>query len=432
MPQENLDLQQTLKRALDYSPEIKKAQSQLTQAEDTYDKAKAAIYPTITATSTALGRQNAIGTTSAATGTANVTTTTVSSNGQGNFSNIYNAAVSLTQPIYAGGAIDAGKGLYSTDQTISRHSLFSTRQTQVSNTVATFYTLAQAQQLADAATQNRDLLKEYLKVTTYYENIGRSRKMDKLQADANYSLSLVDFEQHQNLLKMAQNNLKKLLGEDTTQMAIKANFIPQAVKYDLPSKESAYLKAQQKNPGLKVSQLDVDLVQFTRDLDLAIDRPSLSLVASAGYQSTDPSMWFTPNALYYSGGLSLAIPIFSGFSSFDKRNIYKEQKYQAERDLQTTEDTLKNQIEDGLSNAQSTRDQYELMQTSVRQARQALDMAVKGYKTGVASSTDVTNLQSTKYNAEKLFVTSIYTYLTAILNLELLMGNDLESRYIHY
>lgn len=431
-----LSLQEALKKGFDYSNELKKAESGIKQAHADLDKTRGMIFPTINGTASASTRTNSVtsgggasglgGGGSAAGGTGGTSTATSSSGGFGSGEN-YNVGLSLTQPILSGGAFSAGLSLYKTKYEQARQNFFSVKQDTAANIIAAYYTLAQNQQQLEAAVQNHEVLKSYRDITARYEKIGRSRKMDRLQAEANKALALSDVVQFQSTLDQAQANIRKFFGEASG--SFKVDFKPVINPVDNLTVDQAYDAALKNNPTIRVSELQAEQIDYNREVDLATDSTTLNLVGTAGYSAPDRPELFQSNSQYYSLGLNLVIPLFSGLTSYSKKRSYGEQSYQALRDVQIAKDGLRNQIETALDTLKSSRAQLQISQEAVRTAQTALDLGNKAYQNGTASSADVLNLQSTRYNSEKQFITNEFNYLNALLNLRKQMGIDLEKNY---
>jgi len=415
-----LSISDAIKKGLEYSPDVKKAEGSLREASGNLDKARGALFPTINAVGSAINQQ-----TSSTAKTASITTTTSSYVGD-----TYSAGLTLSQPLYAGGAITAGLSLFKTNEDIARQALFIAKQTLLNSLLTAYYALVQAEMTLEAAQANRDILKSYVEITTHYARIGRSRKMDELQAQANYSLSLITVEQNQNTLNAAQANVNRYLGEPKSTI-VKSNYRVTISPIGNLTAQEALEAAVKANPTILTDKMNVSNVDNSRDVDLAADMPTLYFNATGGYQSPDvPDLWQS-SSQYYSAGLTLTVPIFSGLTSLSKRKIYSAQTYEQEKQLQSDKDNLRVQIENAILSIHSTQAQLDVAVRSVKEARAALDLANKGYREGTASSTDVITLQATRYTAEQGFITAQFAYLTALLTLRQQMGIDLEKAYAH-
>jgi len=416
----NLTIEGAIKKGLSYSPDIQKAEDNLKAATATLNKAKGAFFPTINAVGAATNKTN-----STTSPNSTVPSTVSSANGD-----TYQAGLTLSQPLYSGGALTGGLGLYKSQEDLARQALFLSKQTLLQSLLSAYYALVQSEMTLEAAQSNRDINKAFVDITNHYARIGRSRKMDELQSQANYSLSLVDTEQNQVLLYTNQANINRYLGDPRT-TPVKSSYRVTINPIGNLTLDQALETAGKNNPTILTDVLNVSIVDYNKQVDLSLDMPSLSLAATGGYQAPDvPDMWIS-SSQYYSVGLNLTVPLFSGLSSISKRSIYENQKYAAEKQLQSDKDNLRVLIETAMNNIKSTQIQLDLAVRSVKEARQALDLANKGYKEGTAAVTDVTANQTTRYNAEKIFITAQFAYLSALLTLRQQMGIDLEKAYAH-
>jgi len=416
----NLTMEGAIKKGLEYSPDVQKAQATLKSATANLEKAKAALFPTINAVASATNQTN-----STTTSTQNVAGTVTSAN-----SDTYTAGLTLSQPLYVGGAVTGGIGQFKTQEDLARQSLFTAKQTLLQSLLAAYYTLVQQEMSLEAAGSNRDINKAFVEITNHYTHIGRSREMDKLQAQANYSLALFDTENTASSLANAQADINRYMGEPKSN-PVKTSYRVTINPIGDLSLDQALDAAVKNNPTIITDKLNVALVDYNKDVDLATDMPNLFLNGKGGYQSPDvPNMW-NSSSQYYQIGLNLTIPLFSGLSSVSKRRSYEDQKYAAEKQLQSDKDSLRVKIEQAMNNIRSTQVQLEFAVKAVKEARGALDLANKGYKEGIAAVTDVTQNQTTRYNAEQKFITAQFSYLNALLTLRQNMGIDLEKAYAH-
>lgn len=411
-----LTLKEFIKRGITYSPDLQGAESKVRGAEDTTDKTIGALFPTLNAVASAVNRKNATALTGA--GGAN--------------GDLYQAGLQLSQPLYAGGALTSGLNHSKASEEIAKQTYYSAKQTVAQTIIQTFYNLSQAELLLARAQENLAGLKAYLDITNRYNKIGRSKDTDFLQASVNFSLAKIDVSNSENNLRIAQQAAHRLLGFETggpDSEAIKSSFeivIPPTT--DL-TPEKALEAALERNPSIKSLEKALEQVSYAEDVDLSVDFPSLYLNASSGFASPDRSSLFDGTSKTHSIGLNLTIPIFSGLTSISKRRIYSEQRFQAEKSLQSARDNLRAGIEGALSTLKSLQTQLEFARSSVKQGGSALETATRGYRDGTRSANDVVNLQTTRYNAEKLLVTTQFSYLSTLLNLQSLVGTDLEKTY---
>lgn len=409
-----LTLSEAISHGLQTSPELLKASSMKNEASAQFSQYKGALFPKVT-----LRGEARISKDSAA-----WSTTATDTNSQKR----YTAAADIEQPLFTGGALLGGLRLGRALEDAAEQTYYITRQSVVRKIVRAFYDLAEAHDTLVAAQENLSILESYSKITKRYESIGRTRQIDRMQADVNFTLGRFDILDAQNLRTEAEASLKNVLSlEGEKSITPKFNITVQPLAKI--TVEEALETAEKNNPELRNLRVELDAVKARNQIDLAEDLPKLSLEGSAGYQSPDRSAIFENNADFYTFGLVLRVPLFSGLSSLSKRQAHKEEFYQAERNLQIKRKELREKLEVALSNAGRLYSQLLEVQDVVKQTRRALELANQGYSRGIVSPSDVLQFQRSRYDAEKRFIATRYNYLRAVLDVRELLGTDLERVY---
>jgi len=413
-----LSLPEVLRRGLAYSQEVKQASSQVKEAKESISEARSAIFPQID------GKVNATALQKPTTGVSTVST----SSGIFGSSEQYTAALTLAQPLYTGGLFSATLSRLKTEEEKARQNYFNVKQEQATRLISAFYAVAQAQEQLVSAQENQAILKAYLGVTSRYEKIGRVRSTDRMQASVNLGLSSSEIIQLTSALEQRKEELSILLGEKKPH-SIRTEFEPTLPALQPLPLEQVMDAAIKNNPALKSAELEVERSEYLRDIDFASDHPRLDLTGEAGYQSPTRPEWLNDSSKYYSVGLTLKIPLFSGLSTLSKEKVYSERKYQVERVLEITRDGLQTRIQGLLLSLNSTLGQLKIVQDAAKQAREALTLANKGYQSGVVSSSDILNFQRSRYDTDKQLITAQFSYLQNLAALRKEMGIDLEKVY---
>lgn len=411
-----LTLKEAIKNGLQISPELASAESEQRQAGSQYGIYKGSVFPTITAVGAGEKRKN-----SSSVSNANSFALTNRE--------LYSTFVELEQPLYAGGAITSGLKLGRVEKEIAKQNYYSAKQNTVQSIISAFYEMAKSEQLLQAAEANEKILKSFLAVTKKYESIGRTRRMDGLQASANLKLSQVDTEKSRAKFYASQSSLASMIAvEDVSSLKAEDKFTIQPVT---PMKlDEALQQATKNSPELVAKQLTVKKVEATNDLDFVQDKPTLSLTASTGFQASDRERLFDDISEYNAIGLGLRIPLFQGLRSFSRSKVHRETKYQAQKDLALTERDLRNDLRTSLYAIQTSYDRVVKTQGAFEEAQKALELANNGYSKGITSSQDVISFQRNRYEAEKLFVEIRFEYLNDLLSLRKHLGLDLEQAYV--
>lgn len=412
-----LTLKDAVRKGLDFSLEVKKAESAMKAAQDDYRSAEALLFPEISLAASG-------GTTKSP--TSYIPGSVTSAN---NHSESYSAQLQLAQPLYKGGAVTSGLSSAKLKKDQASQNLFSAKQNYVYSVIDSFYLGAQSQLTLDLAKENRNVLKSYAKITTQYANIGRSKNIDRLQAEANYSLSEAEVLSSESSLQTSLQDLYRLLGSTSeTDLRLDTNLALQPV--ETGNLQQLYEKAVANNPDLRVLQLTAQGVRYDNDVKMSTHYPDLTLNGNYGYASPDRVNWFQKTSETYSLTLNLKIPLFSGLSSLSQSARYGEDLYQAEKNVAIKEHDLQKTLAQALATLTRNFNQLKLTQDSAGAARKAMDRAMRDYRSGLISSTDVLSIQNTRYSAEKQYLSSQYSYQRQILSLRRDLGIDLEKTYV--
>lgn len=415
-----LDIKTAVLLGLSNSPEIKQAESRRKEIRSQAWQLKSELFPEISARATSERRMN-----SGAIRTINPTTTVNTS--QMPFTT-YLAALDLKQPIFTGTALISGWKLSAALKDSAEKEYYAAQQTVVRNLVNAFYDYAAANDYYRAARTNLQTLQSYSQSMARYAKIGRGREMDRLQASVNTSLSDIDSQNALQRQQESELHLKTLLGVGTSEQ-ISANFNFEVQSIDPITIDQAVDLALKNNPRLILLQRAIREAELQKDVEMATDLPSLFFLASYGTQALERNDLFQANSDFYSYGLSLTIPLFSGFSSVSKRREFREQVYQSERVFEIEKRNLRERIRNALSNVNRLFKHYESLQNVTKSSQRALDLVNGSFRQGTTTPQDVVNFQSSRYKAEQVLIDIQYSYLKSVAELRELLGVDLLRIY---
>ncbi len=424
-PAYSLDLRTALELGVSTSPELKQAKSQKKEYEAQAWQYKSEIFPTINAVGTAERRQN-----SAA--TRGFTSSTTVNDPYSS----YIAALEFQQPIFSGLALVSGWKLANVVNDLADSEYYLTQQTIVKNLILSYFGYAESQEILKASQGNLNTLQEYSKTLSYYAKIGRGREMDRLQASVNASVAAVELQNVSQEKLDAELALKKFINW-TSQEPLKLSHALHVSKHstqktqDLTdaTPESLLNRALKNNPSLQVLEKNVNQSRYLGDVELSPDLPSLNIVGAYGTQALHREDMFENSSEYYSYGLKLSIPLFSGFSSIGKRRELRERTFQAEKSFEIQRRDLRVQIIAAQMNLKKSYQQYQELKDVSTRSQRALDLATRSYKQGTTSSQDVVNFQKSRYEAEKVLIQNQYAYLRSLIELQELLGVDLYKTY---
>jgi NodT family efflux transporter outer membrane factor (OMF) lipoprotein len=155
--------------------------------------------------------------------------------------------------------------------------------------------------------------------------------------------------------------------------------------------------------------------------------PTVSLSASAGFQSSSIATWFSWPSRFFSLGPSLAETVFDA----GKRRATMVQ-FQAAYDgtvaaYRQTVLTAFQQVEDSLAAERILQDESVPVNQAVKSAQRALDLSTARYKAGTADYLTVITAQSTLLSAQRTQVDLLTNRLTASVQLVVSLGGGWDT-----
>ena len=183
--------------------------------------------------------------------------------------------------------------------------------------------------------------------------------------------------------------------------------------------------ALSENPSLKAQAADLEAAEHNVATARSGHYPTLGLRASYGKAIPglyDNPSFFGNNDANTSVGLTLSIPIFSGFatqsnvrSSLAQRDIARDQLEQQKRALERNTRNAYQALVAGISEVEARR-------LALVSAQSAYDASQVGLEVGTRTVLDVLNNQRTLFSAQQAYAQSKYNFLQSRLLLEQAAG----------
>ena len=229
-------------------------------------------------------------------------------------------------------------------------------------------------------------------------------------------------------MEQIRQELLRLIGDFDEKKQLDTDYAVQPV--ELGTLEQLSEKAMANNPEIRALQFEVDSLRYTNRARMQPYRPRLTLNGAYGYGSPDRTNWIDRQAEQYSLTLNLVVPLFRGFASFAESDVFAEQLVQREKDLAIRRVDLRRSLARALVTVHREFNRLKLTKLSAGSAQRAMEAGLKDYRSGLLSSTDVLNIQRTRFEADRQFTTAQFSYGRQILSLRRDLGVDLEKTYV--
>ena len=246
---------------------------------------------------------------------------------------------------------------------------------------------------------------------------GTASEYDVLRSSVqvkNLEPSIIEAE---NTIRRAQLQLLLLMGIDIT-----TPLKPTATLADY--KEQMYDRTMAIDTSLRALDLQTDYLKRALEVQKMSWYPTLS--GSINYMWHSMSMgsplknfkWTTAST----AALSLSLPIFQGGTRYYKQRqaevAYKEMTWQRDNLVRS----LNVQVKTQMDNIQKNVKQISTNEAGVEQARKANQIMEKSFQIGAASYLDLRDSEVALLESELSYYQSIYNYLVAESELQLLLG----------
>lgn len=257
-------------------------------------------------------------------------------------------------------------------------------------------------------------------------NQGVVAEYDVITADVRLKGLIPNILQSENMMKIAELQLKMLMGVDGE--------VPLKVVGALDDYEAtmfnAIIPADTSLIGNSdIKQFDLQAEQAKNAYEMQKLQFSPTLVSSFNwtYMSQNNDFRFSNYRWdpYSMLGVTLQIPIFNGGQRYHNLKQSEVQLYQLREQRKDVERGLKLSIRNNYDLISKNIEQVVATQSSIQQARKGHEITLKRYETGMGTIVDVNSAALAVLNAELQYRNAIYDYLAAKADLEKILGYDI-------
>ena len=392
---EKLDLSDLIQIGICNNPSLNRSYMAIKTAESDVGQVKSGYLPTISASASADKDYGKV------------------QNGISSEDDPYSANVALKWLLYDFGGRSAKTAQTKAYLDAAEFSYNSALQNLVFSISQAYYNLQGAKAvLTSSKTAEESYKKSYDETKRRYE-LGLVSASDKLLAQTSYENSKLAVIQAENAVKTGAGNLAQLLNlAPDTQFEL-ARPKPKSEQLDLevdkPVAELIEIALAQR-PDLQADKSSLEASKYNEDVAFASALPSVSVGAGVGYRDN----WRTSNPYNYSTnvGISLSVPLFTGFSDTYKITKAKYQTRQAEASVADTEDTVKNEVWTAYQDYQTAVSSHKISLTVLESAKENQKVAFAMYKVGKGSILNLLTAESQLANSRKESIVSFYSVLT--------------------
>ena len=410
--QKKWSLQDCIDYALENNITLKKSQLQKQSAAEELKGAKAALLPTVTAsTNQSLGYQpwKDTGMSYVTNGTVNTKVDKASYNGS------YSLSGQWT--VWSG---NRNINTIRLDELSEQQAELSAQETanSIQERIAQLYAqilyldenVKVNEQMLETSKKNEERGREMVEV-------GKMSKADLAQLSAqraNDEYSIVEAQSQLLNYKLQLKQLLEITDETSFDVAV-PEISDERILAEIPSLQSVYEAALLSRPEIERSQLAVRSSDVSLNIAKAGWMPNVNLTGgvSTSTNSLSGSGWgsqFKSN-VNTQLGVGVSVPVYDGRSTKTAVNTAKIQQLQAQLDLQDQQKTLYTDIQQYWLNAMTNQQKYKAASSSVESAKQSYDLLSEQFRLGLKNIVELMTGKDNLLSAQQNQLQSKYLAL---------------------
>lgn len=336
------------------------------------------------------------------------------------FTRDYQFSLSLSLPLYTGGRLTSGfkQAKYSllSSEEASRQSEHIT----VFSAKAAFYGCLLAEDFVRVAEEAVDVAEKHFNNVKRLYEVGMASKFDLLRSEVELANLKPQLIKSRNNLKIAELNLKTLLGLDLSQpIEIKGE-----LKFELfePDLETSIDTALVKRPELSQLSYQKKMAGEMLKLARASRLPTVALSGTYNYWADRLNFGEDTWQNYYTVNLALTIPLFNGFSTSAKVAQSKAMIKELDLTSKGIVDMVKFEVRQALLKLNEAKESLLSQGKNVEQAEESLRIAEINFAEGMVTTLDVSSVQAALTQARTNYSQALYDYVMSLAQLDKAMG----------
>ncbi len=341
----------------------------------------------------------------------------------------YSAALTVRQPLYAGGAITAQVQLARLSALLADQTVRAATQDVVYAAETAYYNLLLSQHLVDISTEDVRAAKAHLDDVEKKRAGGVASNFDVLRAQVELSNSEVNLIRSKNAINIARANLIKTLGvsqDSDFSLSDEFAFAPIQV-----SMEEAVKTAFTNRPDLYSKEYQIR--QQREQLRIARSRylPNVSAYFTNTWANPNPRNFGSSVNEWgqiWQAGVQGAWSIFDGFQREGDIIQQKARLRQAQIGLVDAEETAVTELTQAILSMENAAESVQSQQLNVTRATEGLRLADVGYQQGINTQVEVIDAQSALTTARVNYLQAIHQHVVAKLAVQRAMGTIVETQ----
>lgn len=405
-----LDLEETIQRALLTNPSVKIAESQRKEAKADYSAAKSA-----RGISISLNHDSSRG------GYADNQYDVAAGAFLGErIGNSHSNSITASLPIFTGGELQGQIG----QAKANYRSMLSAEEqayNEMKETATTgYFNMLNATNMKALRQESVDRLQAHLDNVIAQYNVGIVARADVLRSEVELANAKQDYITASNEYDVAEATLNNIIGTPLgTTLLLKDR-----LQYEPYENDMAYCLAysEQHRPELKQAEYGVDAAEAALVVARSGHMPKINAVAGNYWGGTDESNWPGDDNDHWSVGVTASMNIFDSGVTWSKIHAAQEALVQAKENQRQIKDNVELEVRTDYLSMREAEKRISTAQVAVASAEEDYHIAVVRYQAGVGTNIDVMDAQEALTQAKTNYYQALYNYNTSKAALNTSMG----------
>lgn len=341
------------------------------------------------------------------------------------FTRDYQFSMSLTLPLFTGGRLIAGfkQAKYNLDS--SKEAVRQSENTTVFSTKGAFYGYLLAKEFVSVTEDAVRVADENLENVKNMYEVGMASKMDLLRSEVRVTNMQPLLIEAKNNLRIAELNLKTLLGLDLSQPVE----IMGALKYEPyePALEECVNKAMISRPEVKQLDFQRKMAEETLNMSRAGYFPTLAVNGTYNFWADKFTFHKDTWSSFYAVNLVLTLPIFNGFRTSAQVGQAKALIREIELNQKALRDAVEFEVRQAVLKLEEARESLLSLKKNIEQAKESLRITQLNFAEGMATTLDVISAEAASSQAQVNYSQALFNYVMAKADLDRAMGVGYEN-----
>ena len=300
-------------------------------------------------------------------------------------------------------------------------------QDVVLNVKQAYFALLQAKKLVTVSQKTLEQAESHLKQANAFFRAGSKPKFDVTRAEVEVNSARLGLINANNSVRIRTITLYNTMGiapekdiEIDDILSASANFPPFA---------EALAEALKNRPDILKIEVDILALRARVRAEKANYLPTLAANGTYNWADGTSEMGLFKGDINNSWnvGVKLMIPLFEGGLTWGKVNEAQANLHTLEAQWDMLRQTVVLEVSQAIADMESATARMSVMETSLKKARESLEIAQERYEAGVGPYIEVTDAQLTSVNAETDHVQTLYDYQLAVARLLKAIGKGAEK-----